>query len=479
MSDSADSGLEAEERRKGDGFVESDPSDASDGGLFGSDDEDQAPSKPSARHLDDEELDSGDDEGRPDRTADAADDGEGEADADEMEEDHNIMDLKFGIHAVPEGSDGETYLLKFPSFMGIEPMCHDDGFVMPVTDHHFGDAPPSSTFSPYAVATSTVRWRHSEKDPSILESNARIIRWSDGDLTFQYGGNPAESFELPAKSLAPLRTPSGKPTPHWRQGRDGNSGSYRAEDDSHTYLTTTHESAGLLRATHHITTSLNLLSSSIANDDALAKLQNSLAAAVRGNKTTADGTLNILNITEDPELAKKKAEQAEKEQLRAARKMQQSQMRDAERTSRQLAKHGLGRSAGLSVDDLEEDGRYAAARKRSGATAPRRKAPKRGDSDTDDDMPRGRTREDEYDKTDDFLVDSDEEEEEMEGDGDDDEDDDGEEELLDDAPRASTSKSKAKAKADAETDADEDGAAAAAGPRTKRRRVVDDDEEDD
>ena len=54
------------------------------------------------RNLDDSELDSGDDEGRRDRSVRA--DGEGEQD----EESATIQDVQLGRHPVPEGSDGEV-----------------------------------------------------------------------------------------------------------------------------------------------------------------------------------------------------------------------------------------------------------------------------------------------------------------------------------------------------------------------------------
>lgn len=57
------------------------------------------------RKLDDEELDSGDDEDRNDRLVDDAD-----GDIDMGLEGHsaNIMDVKLGRHAVPDPSDGEV-----------------------------------------------------------------------------------------------------------------------------------------------------------------------------------------------------------------------------------------------------------------------------------------------------------------------------------------------------------------------------------
>lgn len=66
-------------------------------------------SKP--RLLDDEELDSGDDEGREDRLPDdedalALDDGQ------QAQEELTFMDVEFGRHPIPEPSDGEVWTTK-------------------------------------------------------------------------------------------------------------------------------------------------------------------------------------------------------------------------------------------------------------------------------------------------------------------------------------------------------------------------------
>ena len=66
------------------------------------------------RKLDDEELDSGDDEDRNDRLMDDAD-----GDIDMGIEGHsaNIMDVKLGRHAVPDPSDGEVTKLSLATLI--------------------------------------------------------------------------------------------------------------------------------------------------------------------------------------------------------------------------------------------------------------------------------------------------------------------------------------------------------------------------
>jgi len=54
------------------------------------------------RQLDDEELDSGDDEGRHDREAQYGEE------AEEQVVEQSTMELEFGKHGIPEPSDGEV-----------------------------------------------------------------------------------------------------------------------------------------------------------------------------------------------------------------------------------------------------------------------------------------------------------------------------------------------------------------------------------
>lgn len=369
----------------------------------------------------------------------------------------------------------QLHLLQFPNFLGIEPKAfHHAHFQPPVTDHHSSEL-PSSTFSPYQTSINTIRWRHSPKNPAELQSNARILRWSDGSLTLQLASNPREQFELTAKPLAPPHNTPLKPiTTAANRGRAANGAAhYNSRLDSHTYLTVPHEQASLIRITNHVTSSLAIKSSSDENDDALIKLQMSLAAATKGNKTAADGGLEIINISEDPELAKKKAEVAEKEKLRAQRRRQQQEERERDRANRVLGRSGLrtgGFGSGLTIGGLEDDDGMGHTRARM--LKPKRKSRRRNSeySDEDEDFRgMGRSKEDEYDEDDGFLVGSDEEPEIVP--------DESEEEadmvadLGDEEERPTKENSQRK-------NAVEVGEEGAGGARGKRRRVIEDEDED-
>lgn len=294
-------------------------------------------------------------------------------------------------------------------------------------------------------------------------------------MTIQLASNPREQFELTAKPLAPSHYTPLKPViNNSERGRAANgAGLYNSRLDSHTYLTVPHEQASLIRITNHITSSLAIRSSSDENDDALIKLQLSLAAATKGNKTAADGGVEIINISEDPELAKKKAEVAEKEKLRAQRRRQQQEERERDRANRVLGRSGLrasGLGSGLTVGGLEGDEGIGTTRARS--LKSKRKIRHRNSefSDEEDDFRGvGRTREDDYDEDDGFLVRSDEELEIAT--------DESEEEAEMDRNLVDEMKRPAKegSQRDGTVDVGEEGAS---GVRGKRRRIIEDEDED-
>lgn len=295
----------------------------------------------------------------------------------------------------------------------------------------------------------------------------------------QLASNATEQYELPAKPLAPPQRAPLKPTPTATNRGPKGAPAYDPRLDTHTYLIAPHELASIMRITNHVTTSLTVLPSSDQNDDALIRLQESLAAATKGNKTTANGGVGVINISEDPELAKKKAEVAEREKLRAQRRRQQQEDRERDRANRVLGRSGLrtgGIGAGLTIGGLEDDDGMATTRARP--SKPKRTARRRNSEYSDDEEDfrnRGRTKEDEYDQDDGFLVGSDEEPELVPDDSEEEE-----EELADDLDdedeKKKPKKTSPKREREAEVEAGEEGAS---GARQKRRRVVDEEEDDE
>ncbi|KAL4785104.1 Leo1-like protein-domain-containing protein [Aspergillus varians] len=416
--------------------------DDDDADLFGSDGSeagfDQDTEQPK-RTMNDRELDSADDEDRYDRTGDRMDYEEGEG---ELQETVNIMDLSLARAPEPKSTNGEVYTMPVPSFLSIE-------------TEEFN--PETYVAPPYSTAATSLCWRYDPKDDTRLQSNARIIRWEDGSMTLQLASAPKEQYRISTKPLAPL----------------SKSGDYDTKLDSHVYLGAASETSSVFRLTSHLTHGLTVYPTTVETDDAVQRLQESLAAATRGGKKTVDGSAPVIEVKEDPELAKRQAELAEREKLKAARRREQLADKEMDRGRRFGMSHRTG-GAGLTVGGLEDDDGLLTTRPRAKKT---RRPNRRGEIYTDDEEEydrRGRTREDEYDEDDGFLVGSDEEPEVVD---DDEEEDVLEDEGMDAAGEKDIPRSKPKEKR-ASPDGRPTAGAGSPPARKKNRYVVDDDDEE-
>lgn len=417
--------------------------------LFGDggDDDQSAP----VRHLDDEDLDSGDDEGRPDRASGSQQQRqESEVVA---EETYSFMDAEIVRHPVPEPSDGELYLLKVPHFLSFEPTAFDPKtFQPPQTDHH-SRAAASEHFSAFDTALTTIRWRRAPNNPKQLQSNARLLRWSDGSLTLQLASQPLEQYEINANALAPPQINPKKPTPTSLLRKPA-----KMAKESYTYLAAPYEESQVMRVTNKITTGLQVVPSDKA-DTAVEVLQSALAKAANRQMDNKAQAISFIDVPEDPELARARKEQEYKQRLKQQRAKEKNEQRAREKESR-VRGHRTG-GFGLSTGMLEDEERD----RRGGARKPRAKMG--GGYASDDDYGRGRTKEDEYDEEDDFIAASDEEEEV--------EDDDDPDDGIVESPRRRASPKRQRARAASEDDDEEEVVVS----RTKRRRVIDDDDEDE
>ncbi|EEA20756.1 hypothetical protein TMatcc_000745 [Talaromyces marneffei ATCC 18224] len=347
--------------------------DNDDKDLFGSDSEPDVDERPH-RTLDDSDLDSGDDEGRYDRKEDRMDLGEDEEDGfGEVK----VMDLSLGRAPEPRSTNGQVYTMEIPNFLSLE------------TEEF---RPETYVAPPYSTAATSLCWRYDPNDQTSLQSNARIIQWEDGSFTLQLASNPKEQYRIASKPLAPLNK----------------AGNYDATLDTHTYLAAAAETASVFKITSHLTHQLKPLPTNAETDDAIQRLQENLLAAGRGGKANANGSgIAIIDIKEDPELAGKRAEAAERLKAREDRKRQQYADREQNRTARR-ATYRPSRG-GLTAAGLEDDdGMFA--------TRPAKRRPRtnrHGEIYSDDEEEHGRRRQDSY-EVDDFVADDDEELEEVE-----------------------------------------------------------------
>ena len=264
------------------------------------------------------------------------------------------------------GSDRHLYLLKIPSFLSMEPQLFDpEKFVLPTAN-------PDERTSAYTKATTSIRFR---RVGNALQSNTRVIRWSDGSMSLQIASSPG-LYDLPRKDLT-----SDPAAP------DG----YQPSHNSHTYLLDPHETAGTLRVVGQATQALNVVSASVnlASDHAIQRLHSELASTL-----PRSAPIEISEL-KDPEAERKEAERIAKERERANKKLEAQRRRARER------------------DPLEA----AARRSYAKVTGTRSKR---------DSPPiltgRGRGREDEYDLDDGFIEEGSDEEEPASDDDDDDDD---------------------------------------------------------
>lgn len=356
-------------------------------------------------------------------------------------------------------------MFRLPKFLGVEPAEYDSSsFKLPVADHH--SSVPSVAFSANATATTTARFRKNANGK--LESNTLINKWSDGTYTLLLGDT---HYTLEGKPLAPSSSPGTK---------------YQDHLDSHQYIATPYINSQLIHIIGHITNQFTVRPNKEIEDQALARLESSLAAATRGRQKgdNKDG-LALISSNQDPEMHKRQAELAEKEKLRDARRKEAADLRAAQQAGRVRGTN----ASGLNLDELERGSRLSGSKKKRSAPAKPRRARRRADYSSDEDEgPRGRNREDEYDLEDDFLAPSDEEAEE--GDGGDDSEEEVDEESEDERPKVKKQKTETKAEADSDVDAEGEiddavvpqevpsgGDAAAA--RGRRRLVIEDDDDDE
>jgi RNA polymerase-associated protein LEO1 len=377
------------------------------------------------------------------------------------------------------------YVLKVPDFMSFHPKAwKPSDFQPPASDHH--SKTPSTTFSPYNTAMTTLRWRRSPANPSELQSNARILRWSDGSLTVQLASDPTTQYETNGNPLAPPQRNPIKPTPtsiNTLSGKGGRVGAstaqggsavaekYNEKIDTLTYLIAPYPAVGSLRVSHKLTAGLKIKQSASVVDDAITQLQTSLAAA--SNASRVQGTSgDLMIVDEDPELARRRAELAEREKARARKRNEAQKERENERMGRSAGRFGASRGGGLNASMLEDEEElgFASQGRVGKGGKPKRPRQRKANSEYSSDEDYGRkgfqSRADEYDEEDDFVARSDEEEVVE----DDEDEDDGIREATPKRGRAGDDDE------DAAGEVDDEAPVQAA---KKRRKVVLDDEEED
>jgi RNA polymerase-associated protein LEO1 len=364
--------------------------------------------------------------------------------------------------------------MKVPPFLGIDPIAYKSRTFQPPTNVHHSnpDSKPTAAFNPYTTTLSTIRWRNSPSGPEA-QSNARILRWSDGSLTLQLATDPATQYVVNPKPLAPPQANPPKPTPTSHLvTQNRRSAAYDPKEESYTYVCAPLESAFFVRTLAKVTTSLQLQAPN--QDDSIESLKASMAAIA------AKYGEDMEERQKGPKIEDFKGDptQFEKEALKLERELQKKQRKEDRDRERNVKFSRTTRTGGLTIDSLEGEGGGGGGGGGSGRPRTSRpKGPRRARrdeySDEEDELyGRRGGPQDTYDMEDDFLVNSDED-----GDEGGSEDAEGEEEDIDDIIERNERNQKLQSPKRGRDDDDTANAHASPVSRVKRRRVVDSDEE--
>ncbi|KAI9597413.1 Leo1-like protein-domain-containing protein [Syncephalis fuscata] len=158
-----------------------------------------------------------------------------------------------------------------------------------------------------------LRWRHAPQSATEtnteVESNARIIRWSDDSLSLYVNG---ELFDIDRQPM----------------------------HDEHHYALTHHPEEGVLKVDRRLTSHLVFRTTSATG----------LAAQLEAASTEQKKQTKAVLVFEDPEKLQRQQAEVEKQRLRHERKIASyTQSRVARQSARQYA------DSGLTVDDLEAE----------------------------------------------------------------------------------------------------------------------------
>ncbi|BGO92549.1 hypothetical protein NBRC10512_000469 [Rhodotorula toruloides] len=371
--------------------------------------------------------------------------------------DELIANIPLANLSVPAG--GKVWHAKMPNFLQLKTTAFDEAKWSPEEE----EAETESQGRPPLPDENTIRWRWTKDELGqvIKQSNARIVRWSDGSLSLQLGAELFDmSLSLDHSAVMTASAAAGLPIPPAiNPVTAGLTASSFDSSRGHglTYLTARHTYNGQLsEAQASVHGSMSFRPATLTSNT-----HKRLAGSIRGrlNDVDAKRKVKMQDLPAmDPERQRLEKEKAAQEKARKARKeaaKAEGGRRSGGRRSKKATKiEGLD----LSDDEDEDEDAYGGYGTRS--------QPKRGKG--------GPLARDYSDDDDGFLAKSDEE---MEVSGDEEEI-----EAVDAAAEREERRRKDRRKSRAEADSDEDDSGGkdeeeqAAAP--KRRMVVESDEDE-
>ncbi|SMN18116.1 similar to Saccharomyces cerevisiae YOR123C LEO1 Component of the Paf1 complex [Maudiozyma saulgeensis] len=185
--------------------------------------------------------------------------------------------------------DKHIYYAKVPQFLTIDPVPFDPpSFEDMVTKRLSQDATEEDKIGDHLVDENTIRWRYSrdENQRVFKESNARIVKWSDGSYSLKLGSEYTDIL---------------------------------VNDTDNTFLTVSHDKQELMQCVNggEINKTIMFIPTSTNS-----KIHQRLSKAVaRRNKIEHDGPGTFL-IQVDPEIEKKELETKQQQIFRERRRRQ-------------------------------------------------------------------------------------------------------------------------------------------------------------
>ncbi|KAJ3233839.1 hypothetical protein HDU81_001959 [Chytriomyces hyalinus] len=248
-----------------------------------------------------------------------------------------VASLKIPKINPPGGVGTDTYLGKLPTFLTVDPKPFDKAALI---DSLGGESALSALKKdPLAFEDktlrleNTIRWRYKDTRTMEKDSNARIVRWSDGSFSLLLG---EELFDCQLKSM----------------------------EKDHHYLAARHAGKQPTTGSNSLISGSTLqIQARLKNTIMLVPSDKSgathkrMAASIAKRHMKSAGTKLFANISHDPLQAKREAEKSEREMAKAAKKMRAERNKIASSFGDDSRGGGYGGSGsgGRRYDDFSDE----------------------------------------------------------------------------------------------------------------------------
>ncbi|KAJ1722479.1 Paf1 complex component [Coemansia erecta] len=252
-----------------------------------------------------------------------------------------VIDVAVPVLAKPRSADGKYVVARTPNLLQLDPRpfaaaAYED--LIPrehsALAHGVKDAVSADMATAVeGIIANTIRWRPTAAASADgrmgRESNARLVRWSDGSTTIVVGGPTPESYSIAAESLV---APGGQ----------------------HCYAAVHHASALMMQSHARLTDqwlcrqSVQSASGRLAVSKLLARVRARAAGPAAVSLDAGARGTRFRNIDTDPELLARRAVEEEERRERLRRKEEKTRER---REARELQQAGRAPRADASDDE--------------------------------------------------------------------------------------------------------------------------------